>query len=168
MRFSLASVLILASVASAAAADAYDAIYVSDPAVCERAGERPIGNVLFDLHATAVAPRSTMWVGGEMECKLVDQRTHLSPIAADDSEVEIFATARCYAAYSDFIDQVVLTTVSQSINADNGDADVVPDRLEVMSMRADMGGEAQQALDGYDGLYTRCDALKAEDFAWEE
>ena len=169
MKFGLSAAMLLMSVGSAMAADAYDAVYVSNPAVCERAGEADMTAVLFDLQATAVAPRSAMWVQGEMTCTLVNQTTHLSPIADTDADVEIFATGRCYGAYVDFADQLVLTTVSQNINLANGDTgEAQPERLEIMSMRADLGGDDRKTTDGYAGLYTKCDALKAEDFAWHE
>lgn len=169
MRACLVAGLILAGVGSAMAADAYDTIYVSDEAVCERADEADMSAVLFELQASAVAPRSAIWVQGELVCDLVNETTHRSPIAETDADVEIFATARCHGAYADFSDQLVLTSVSQNINLANGDsAETPPARLEVMSMRADIGGDDRRQTDGYAGLYTQCDALMPESFAWPE
>lgn len=165
MRLSFAAAAMLLSVGSAMAADALDAVYVSDPAVCDRAGEDDMGQVLFDLGATAVAPRIGFWVGGEMACQLMDATEHPSPIAETAADVEIYATARCYAAYLDFRDSVIVTAVSQGINASNGDTEEVPEpKIEVMSMRADIGGETIREQDGYAGIHTLCEALAAEDF----
>jgi len=164
-RFGVAATLMLVSVGSAMAADAYDAIYVSDMAVCERAGDADMGKVLFDLQATAVAPRIGFWVGGEMSCTLYDATEHPSPIADTPADVEIYATARCYSADLDFRDDVIVTSVSQGINGDNGDTGQTPPaKIEVMSMRADVGGETMREQDGYAGIYTVCAALKAENF----
>lgn len=168
MKLNLAAAIMLLSVGSATAADLYDAVYVSDPAVCAKAGDPDMGKVLFDLHATAVAPRVGFWVGGEMTCTMVDASEHPSPIADKPTDVEIYATARCYAADLDFRDSVIVTAVSQGINGSNGDTGLVPeDKVEVMSMRADVGGETMREQDGYAGIYTRCADLKAEDFAWK-
>lgn len=168
MKFNLAAAIMLVSIGSATAADLYDAVYVSDPAVCAKAGDPDLRKVLFDLQATAVVPRIGFWVGGEMDCTLVDATEHPSPIADKPTDVEIYATARCYGADLDFRDSVVVTAVSQGINGSNGDTGQVPeDKVEVMSMRADLGGETVRELDGYAGIYTRCAALKAEDFAWK-
>jgi opacity protein-like surface antigen len=164
-QFGVAAALMLVSMGSAMAADVYDAVYVSDAAVCERAGEADMGQVLFDLHAAAVAPRVGFWVGGEMNCTLYDPAEHPSPIADTPADVEIYATARCYAAEVDFRDSVIVTSVSQGINLDNGDTgETPPAKIEVMSMRADLGGETVRAQDGYAGIYTLCEALKAENF----
>ncbi|MEO8685231.1 MAG: hypothetical protein ABI414_10375 [Devosia sp.] len=168
MKLSLAAAIMLVSVGSATAADLYDAVYVSDAAVCAKAGDPDMGKVLFDLQATAVAPRIGFWVGGEMTCTLVDQTEHPSPIADTPADVEIYASARCNAAEVDFRDSVIITAVSQGINLENGDTgETPPDKVEVMSMRADIGGETIREQDGYAGIFTRCEALKAEDFAWK-
>ena len=168
MKLGLAAAIMLVSVGSATAADLYDAVYVSDAAVCAKAGDPDMGKVLFDLQATAVVPRVGFWVRGEMTCTLMDPTEHPSPIAETPADVEIYATARCNAAEVDFRDSVIVTAVSQGINLDNGDTgETPPAKVEVMSMRADIGGEAIREQDGYAGIYTVCDALKAEDFAWK-
>ncbi|MDB5505781.1 MAG: hypothetical protein JWR75_419 [Devosia sp.] len=161
--------LLLLGIGPALADDVYDAVYVSDPAVCERAGEADMNAVLYDLAATAIEPRRGFYVAGEMMCTLVDQTTHMSPIASTEDDLEIFATARCNAYDIDFRDQVIITPVSQHINASNGDTDaVIPDQMEVISMRADLGGEGQATTDGYAGIYTRCDAIAVGAFDFEQ
>jgi len=165
MKFSLATVIMLASIGSAMAADAYDALYVSDPAVCARAGEADMNLVLFELQAAAVSPRRAIFVGGEMSCDLVDVRTMPSAMHWDPADTEILASARCYAPYEDYLDHLVITNVSQNINLHYGDADQpIPPTVEIISMRADLGGEDLAAADGYDGIYTLCETLTAEDF----
>lgn len=157
----------LAGTGAALAADAYDAVYVSNPSVCDRAGEANMSTVLFDLQAAAVSPRQAIWVGGEMECTLADVRTVPSAMHWDPADTEILASARCYAPYEDYLDPVVITNVSQNINLSNGDSDApMPAKVEIISMRADLGGEALAKADGYDGVYTLCEALKPEDFGW--
>jgi hypothetical protein len=166
-KFGLAAALMLASVGSAMAAEVYDSVYVSDMAVCERAGEDDIGKVLFDLQAAAVVPHKGFWVGGEMTCTLEDQVEHPSPIADTEADVEIYATARCHAAEIDFRDDVIVTSVSQNINLDNGDTEETPPaKVEVMSMRADLGGESIREQDGYAGIYTLCEAINPEALEW--
>ena len=162
MRTIIAASLMLFSIGSATAQDVYDAVFVSDPAVCERAGEADMGKVLFDLQAKAVAPRSGIWVGGELACKLLDLRTHPSSWDVE----EIYATARCTGPYIDFIDSVVVTSDSQNINRTVGDTGIEPPAMvEVMSLRQGANTDAAPDADGYAGVYTICDALTAEDFA---
>jgi len=155
------------SITSAMAQEVYDNIYVSDPAVCERAGEGDMNAVLFELSAAAVSPREAIWVGGEMTCTLADVSTNMSPMRWESEDGEVLATARCLGPYIDFRDELVLTTSSQGINLHYGDTGETPPlSLEIMSMRADLGGEELAETDGYDGIYTVCPALSAEDFAW--
>jgi hypothetical protein len=167
MKTALATCMMLACVGSALAADVYDNVYVSNPAVCERAGEADMNVVLFELQAAAVSPRQAIWVGGEMTCSLVDVRTMPSAMHWDPKDTEIMASARCYAPYQDYLDQLVITNVSQNINLHYGDTEEpVPPTVEIISMRADLGGEAMAAADGYDGIYTLCERLTPEDFEW--
>lgn len=167
MRLLLASVTCLLGTGAALAADAYDAVYVSDPAVCARAGESNLNTVLFDLQASAVSPRKAIWVAGEMECTLVDVRTTPSAMHWDPADTEILASARCYAPYQDYLDQLVITNTSQNINQSNGDSEEQPPaKVEIISMRADLGGEAVAKADGYAGIYTLCEALTPEAFGW--
>jgi hypothetical protein len=167
MKLGFAAAAMLMSIGSASAAEVYDSVYVTDMAVCARAGEADIGKVLFDLQAAAVVPHKGIWVGGEMTCTLVDQTEHPSPIADTPADVEIYATARCNAADLDFRDQVIITSVSQAINQDNGDTEETPPaKVEVMSMRSDLGGESIREQDGYAGIYTLCEAIKPEALEW--
>ncbi|WP_375450875.1 hypothetical protein [uncultured Devosia sp.] len=168
MKLVLVTAICLVGVGSATAADVFDAIYVLDPAACERAGEADFANVLFELQASVVAPRTGIWVGGELACTLVDFREYPSPIAETSEDVELYASARCHGYDLDFLDTVVLTAVSQQINMANGDTGEVPeDKMQIISMRADIGGEA--ITDGYAGIYTRCDALTLDQVqAWQE
>lgn len=167
MKNTVAAILMLAGTGSAMAADAYDAIYVSNPAVCERAGEADMGAVLFELQAAAVSPRQAIWVGGEMTCSLIDVRTMPSAMHWAPEDTEIMASARCYAPYEDFLDNLVITNVSQNINLAQGDSpEPGPATVEIISMRADLGGEDMAAQDGYDGLYTLCEGLTAEALGW--
>ena len=167
MKIVFVAAISLFSVASAMAEEVYDHIYVSDPAVCERAGEEDMSAVLFELSAAAVSPREGIWVGGEMTCTLADVSTNMSPIGWESEDGEVLATARCLGPYLDFRDELVLTTSSQGINLHYGDTGETPPlSLEIMSMRADIGGDEVAQTDGYDGIYTVCRALSAEDFAW--
>ncbi|MDV3250630.1 hypothetical protein DevBK_04705 [Devosia sp. BK] len=167
MRTAIVAALVVCSIGGALADDAYDTIYVSDPAVCDQAGKGDIESVLFDLQASAVLPREAIWVRGEMICRLVDVRMSPSAMGWDDGDTEVLATARCYGPYEDYMDQVVLTNVSQNINLHYGDTgEPIPPSLEIISMRADLGGEEMAKSDGYDGIYTACPPLTAKDFAW--
>ena len=105
--------------------------------------------------------------GMRMICRIVDVRMSPSAMGWDDGDTEVLATARCYGPYEDYMDQVVLTNVSQNINLHYGDTgEPIPPSLEIISMRADLGGEEMAKSDGYDGIYTACPALTAKDFAW--
>jgi hypothetical protein len=163
MMYRLAVTMMLASVGTAIAADAYDAVYVSDPAVCERADEPDMSAVLFELQAAAVSPRVGIWLG-ELDCKLVDQRLHQSNWGTD----EVYATARCDGPYLAFIDNVVVTSNSGNINLAWGDREgTPPDMVEIISMRHGDSTDAERDPEDYAGVYTKCEKLTAEDFAWE-
>ena len=167
MRSFFSAAVILLGTTSAFAQDVYDTVYVSDPAVCDRAGESDLNSVLFQLQASAVSPRQAIWVRGEMTCKLVDVRTSPSAMGWEPEDTEVLATARCYGAYEDYMDQLVLTNVSQNINLHYGDTDKpIPPSLEIISMRADIGGTEVETSDGYAGIYTACPALNADAFEW--
>lgn len=171
MRLPLAAALMLLATGTAMAADVYDAVFVTNTAVCDQAGADDMAQVLFDLEATALVPMQGIWSRGEMVCTLRNIDTDLSPIADGPDEVEIYATARCHAYDIDFIDPVVISAYSQGINAENGDdgIDHPPgEKVQLYSMRADLRAEGAPDYDNYAGIYTRCEALTAEDFAWPE
>jgi hypothetical protein len=169
MKLSLATAMMLLATGSAMAADAYDAIYVSDPAVCERAGEPDMNTVLYELKASAVAPRIGVWIEGEMNCAFYDLTMHPSPIAESPKDVDIFATARCTAYDIDFLDTVVVSANSAGINMDNGDTEETPEpKVQLISMRADIKGLTSDDWDYYAGIYTKCDALTVEDLQWKD
>lgn len=169
MKISLVAALLLAGVGTAWAQDAYDAVYVSDPAVCERAGEPDMNTVLFELQARAIAPREGIWITGEMTCSFHDFTTHPSPIAMGPEDVDLFATARCTAYDIDFLDMVVVSAMSMGINMDNGDTEQKPrPKVQVISLRADSKSLTPEDYDYYAGIYTKCDALTAEDLRWKE
>jgi hypothetical protein len=162
MKTILATAMLLAGMGSALAADAYDALYVSDPAVCERAGEDDMGQVLFELQAAAVAPRLGIWLGGELTCKLVDVRLNPSNWGAVE---EVYSTARCDGPYLAFIDSVVVTSDSGNINLAVGDTDILPPAMvEVLSMRHGDSTDAERDPASYAGVYTICETLTAADF----
>lgn len=158
-KLEIAAALMLVSVGTAMA-DQYDAVYVSDPAVCERANEADMGQVLFDLQASAVAPRVGIWMG-ELGCKLVDQRMNASNWGTE----EVYATARCDGPYLAFIDTVAVTSDSGNINLAWGDRDGTPPAMvEVLSMRHGDSTDAERDPESYAGVYQVCDALTAADF----
>jgi hypothetical protein len=165
----LAATLMLLATGTSMAADAYDAVYVSDPAVCDRADEPDMNTVLYELKATAVAPRVGVWIEGEMNCAFYDLTMHPSPIAESPADVDIFATARCTAYDVDFLDLVVVSANSMGINMANGDTgEVTEDKVQLISLRADTAKLAPDDWDYYAGIYTKCDALTVEDLAWPE
>lgn len=169
MKISLAAALLLLATGTVLAADAYDSVYVSDPAVCKRAGEANMNNVLYELKANAVAPRVGIWIEGEMNCSFYDLTMHPSPIAESPEDVDIFATARCTAYDIDFLDMVVVSAHSLGINMSNGDTEETPeDKVQVISLRADTANRTKGDWDYYAGIYTKCDALTVEDLAWVE
>lgn len=169
MKVSLAAALMLLATGTSMAADAYDAIYVSNPAVCERADEPDMNLVLYELQASAVAPRVGIWIDGEMNCSFYDFTTHPSPIAMGPEDVDLFATARCSAYDIDFLDMVVVSAMSMGINMDNGDTEEEPEpKVQVISLRADTKNLTTEDWDHYAGIYTRCDALTVEDLQWKE
>lgn len=158
-QFGIAAALMLVSIGTAMA-DQYDAVYVSDPAVCERASEADMGQVLFDLNASAVAPRVGIWMG-ELECKLVDLRMNASNWGTD----EVYATARCDGPYLAYIDNVVVTSDSGNINLAWGDREGTPPAMvEVLSMRHGDSTDAERDPENYAGVYQACEALTAADF----
>ncbi|MET3897237.1 hypothetical protein ABIB57_001174 [Devosia sp. UYZn731] len=159
-KFGIAAALMLVSV-GAAMADQYDAVYVSDPAVCERAGEADMGQVLFDLKAAAVSPRVGIWMG-ELGCKLVD--VHMNESNWGGTQ-EVYAAARCDGPYLAFIDTVVVTSDSGNINLAWGDREGTPPAMvEVLSMKHGDSTDAERDPESYAGVYTQCDALKPADF----
>lgn len=169
MKLSMAAALALLATGSAMAADAYDAVYVSDPAVCERAGEPDMNLVLYELKAKAVAPRVGVWIDGEMNCTFHDLTMHPSPIAENAAHVDIFATARCTAYDIDFLDTVVVSAHSAGINMANGDTEQDPeDQVQLISLRADIKGLTTEDWDYYAGIYTKCAALTVEDLQWAQ
>lgn len=171
MRMALATAMALLATASVAAEDIYDAVFVSDPAVCERAGEADFAQVLFELQATVLIPRHGIWSGGELVCTTRNFDTGLSPLADGPDDIELYATARCHAYDLDFIDQIVVSGFAQQVNAENGDdgIDHPPgEKVQLYSMRADLRAPDVPDYDKYAGIYTRCDGLTLEDVAWPE
>ena len=160
MRVSLVTCLMLASAGSAMATDVYDAVYVSDPAVCERTNE-DMREVLFDLQAAAISPRVGIWMG-ELGCKLHDVRMNASNWGTE----EVYATARCDGPYLAFIDTVVVTSDSSNINLAWGDREGTPPAMvEVLSLKHGDSTDAQERdPQSYAGVYTLCEGLTAEDF----
>ena len=171
MRTALATAILLLAAGSVAADDIYDAVFVSDPAACERAGEADFGQVLFDLQATVLIPRHGIWSGGELVCTMRNIETDLSPIADTPADIELYATARCHGYDLDFIDQVVVSGFAQGINAANGDDGIdhpAGEKVQLYSMRADLRAPDVPDYDKYAGIYSRCDGLTLEDVAWPE
>ena len=164
MKLGLATIVMLASVGSATAADVYDSVYVTDPAVCERAGgDEEIGQILFELQASAVAPRVGIRMG-ELTCKLNDLRMNAGTWGTD----EVNATARCDGPYLAFLDQVAITSDSGNINLTWGDQEGTPPAMvEIISMKHGDSTDAQRDKDSYAGVYTLCDKLTAADFVSE-
>lgn len=159
-KFGIAAALMLVSV-GAAMADQYDAVYVTDPAVCERAGEEDMTQVLFDLKAAAVAPRTGIWMG-ELSCKLVD--VHMNESNWGGTE-EVYAAARCDGPYLAFLDNVVISSDSGNINLAWGDRDGTPPAMvEILSMKHGDSTDGGRDPESYAGVYTECDALTAADF----
>ena len=161
MKLGLATMVMLASVGSATAADVYDSVYVTDPAVCERAGgDEEIGQILFELQASAVAPRVGIRMG-ELVCKLNDLRMNSGTWGTD----EVNATARCDGPYLAFLDQVAITSDSGNINLTWGDQEGTPPAMvEIISMKHGDSTDAQRDKTSYAGVYTVCDKLAAADF----
>jgi hypothetical protein len=158
-QFGVAAALMLLSVGTAMA-DQYDAVYVSDPAVCARAGEGSMGQALFDLHAAAVSPRVGIWMG-ELACSMVDAHSNVSTTGTD----EIYAIARCEGPYLTFIDTVLVTSDSSNINLAWGDQEGTPPAMvEVISMKHGDSTDAERDPESYAGVYTKCDALTPENF----
>lgn len=152
------------AVSATVASDYYDAAYVSHPAVCERAGEKPFTDLLFEEDAWLVLPRQTIFAG-EMSCRLYKIEEIES---AFGGLPEILATARCHGFEIDFLDQVVIETDSFGINQSFGDDGIEHqpgEKVEVLSMRA---AANPPNYENYAGLYTRCDALTEEAKAWTE
>ena len=164
MKLGLATIVMLASVVSATAADVYDSVYVTDMAVCERAGgDEAIGQILFDLQAAAVSPRVGIWMG-ELSCKLNDVRMNSGTWGTD----EVNATARCDGPYLAFLDQVAITSDSGNINLTWGDQEGTPPAMvEVISMKHGDSTDAVRDPESYAGVYQLCDTLTAKDFAAE-
>lgn len=160
MKLSLATLMMLASIGSAMAADQYDAIYVSDPAVCEQAKGRNVRDVLFDLNAAAVMPRVGIWMG-ELECKLNDVRMTQSVWGPVE---EVSSTARCTGPYLDFIDGVTMTSDSSNINLAWGDKEgTPPSMIEVFSLLHGPSTDEERDADSYAGVYTLCEGITFDD-----
>lgn len=159
MKFLVGTTMMLLATASAMAADQYDAVYATDPAVCERVGEG-LGEALFELQAAVVAPRVGIWMG-ELECKFNDVRMNPSNWGVVE---EVYATARCDGPYLAFIDTVAITSDSGNINLAWGDQEGTPPAMvEVLSMRHGDSTDAERDPESYAGVYTICDGLTAED-----
>lgn len=164
MRTTLGIALILLATSAAMGSDYYDAAYVSDPAVCERAGEKPLSDLLFEEEAWLVLPRQAI-LAGEMSCGLYNAQEIASSFGGAP---EILATARCHGFEIDFLDQVVVETDSFGINMSRGDDGIeheLGEMVEVVSMRA---ATNPPDYENYAGLYTRCDALTEEAQTWNE
>ncbi|RYE50334.1 MAG: hypothetical protein EOP18_13550 [Rhizobiaceae bacterium] len=149
---------------SALGADYYDAAYVSSPVVCERAGEKPVMDLLFEEDAWLVLPRQSI-LAGEMGCRLYNVQEITGVFGGGP---EILATARCHGFEIDFLDQVVIEADSFGINQSFGDDGVehqLGEKVEIVSMRADA---TPPDYENYAGLYTRCDALTEEAMTWAE
>jgi hypothetical protein len=149
---------------SALAADYYDAAYVTDPAVCERAGEKPVMDLLFEEDAWLVLPRQAL-LAGEIGCRFYNVQEIASALGHTP---EILATVRCHGFDIDFLDQVVVEADSFGINQSFGDDGIehqVGEKVEVISMRSDAN---PPDYENYAGLYSRCDALTEEAKAWAE
>lgn len=159
MKFSLVTMMMLASIGSAIAADQYDAVYATDPAICDRTGEE-LGEALFELQAAVVAPRVGIWMG-ELECKFHDVRMNPS----NWGEVEdVYATARCDGFSLAFIDTVAITSDSGNINLAWGDQEGTPPAMvEILSMKHGDSTDAERDPESYAGVYTICEGLTAED-----
>ena len=159
MKFRLATLMMLASIGSAMAADQYDAVYATDPAACERTGEE-LGQALFELQAAIVAPRVGIWMG-ELECKFNDVRMNPSNWGTVE---EVYATARCDGPYLAFIDQVAITSDSGNINLAWGDREGTPPAMvEILSMKHGESTDAERDPQDYAGVYTLCEGLTAKD-----
>ena len=159
MRLPIATLLMLASIGSAMAADQYDAVYATDPAACEKTGE-DMGEALFGLQAAIVAPRVGIWMG-ELECKFND--VHMNPSTWGQVE-EVYATARCDGPYLAFIDNVVITSDSSNINLAWGDQEGTPPAMvEILSMKHGESTDAERDPQDYAGVYTLCEGLTPED-----
>jgi hypothetical protein len=159
MKFPLATVMMLASIGSAVAADQYDAVYATDPAVCDRSGEE-LGEALFELQAAVVAPRVGIWMG-ELECRFHDVRMNPSTWGTVE---EVYATARCDGFSLAFIDTVAITSDSSNINLTWGDQEGTPPAMvEILSMRHGDSTDAERDPESYAGVYTLCEGLTAED-----
>lgn len=146
--------LALFAAGPALAQEFYNSAYVSDPAVCERAGEDDIQGVLFELNAWILAPKKGV-IAAELGCEFVTQQT----ISRREWGEELLSTTRCYGHEIDFVDQTVIAADSGSINADFGDQPgepVLGDTLNVLSLRTNA---ATDEWENYAGLYRRCDAL---------
>lgn len=161
MKWTFAPAIVMLMTGAAVAADQYDAVYVSDPAVCERAGEEDMTGVLFELGAAAVAPRVGIWMG-EMSCLLNDVRMNPSNWGAVE---EVYATARCDGPYVAFIDPVAISSDTGNINLAWGDRDgTPPERVEIFSVLHGQSTDAERDPESYAGVYTICEALSAQDF----
>ncbi|QQR40644.1 hypothetical protein [Devosia rhizoryzae] len=157
------SILLLAT--GAVCADQYDAIYVSDPVVCERAKTESVRDVLFDLNAAAVSPRVGIWMG-ELDCVLNDVR--MNPSNWGEVE-EVYATARCDGPYRAFIDPVAITSDSSNINLVWGDQDGEPPAsVEILSVLHGESTDAERDPESYAGVYTICEGLTAADFLFAD
>lgn len=160
----IGTALVLFATGAAAASDYYDAAYVSKETVCERAGEKPLVDILFEEDAWLVLPRQTI-MAAEIGCRL----NNVQEIDSAFGDVpEILATARCHGFEIDFLDQIVIEADSFGINQSFGDDGVehqIGEKVEVLSMRADTGPEDYE---NYAGVYTRCDALTEEALTWGE
>ncbi len=141
--------------------DVFDAAYVSNPAVCERAGEEDINTVLFEEKAWAVYPSKGI-LGGEIVCYFHDQKTQINGAW----EPEVFSTTRCMGFETNFLDQVAVAPDSFNINMHFGDdaqEHKMGEIVEVISMRADTNPPDYES---YAGLYTRCDDVAGKVLEW--
>ena len=103
---------------------------------------------------------------GELTCKLLDVRMNPSNWGTVE---EVYSTARCDGPYLAFIDNIAITSDSGNINLAWGDREGAPPAMvEIISMRHGDSTDAERDPESYAGVYTKCDALTAEDFAWEE
>lgn len=160
MSVRLATMIMLVGTGAVVAQDQYDAIYVSDPAVCEQADGANVRDLLFDLEAAAVSPRVGIWMG-ELECKLNDVRMNPSVWGAVE---EVYATARCDGPYLAYIDTVAITSDSSNINLAWGDQEgTPPPMVEVLSVLHGLSTDAEPDPQSYAGVYTLCDGITLED-----
>ena len=127
--------------------DVYDAVFVSDAAVCEAAAATDLSNALFEYNASAIVPRH--WkLAPEMSCSF--DRVESEP---SETGEQLYVWAHCQtidAAYDDFL----WIAARAPIDAATSKAGPFGSMIEVSSSHADetMG---QATL----WPYYRCDDL---------